>query len=147
MNMENMYTTTKFCEGLIQSIINYMNENNVNILPLEFLAKRNDYSSCEAARNFYNHGIKYFTVVNGELHVHLHYNSTGNDYENIVSEKPWPWPDTAHYSFHTQDLVILIQIAYDTIGSSHFKGRGVESYDPSDIEELEKEYENRRNEI
>ena len=145
--MENMYTTEKFCEGLIQSIINYMTENKVDVFPLEFLAKRNNYSSCEAARKFYNHGIKYFTVVNGELHVHLHYNSTGNDYENIVSEKLWPWPDNDHYTFHSTDLVALIQIAYDTIGSIYFKGRGVESYDPSDIEELEKEYEALRNEV
>lgn len=145
--MENMYTTESFCAGLIQSIINYMVENKVDVFPLEFLANRNDYSSCETARKFYNHGIKYFTVVNGELHVHLHYDSTGNDYENIVSEKYWPWPDTEHYSFHSADLVALIQIAYDTIGSTHFKGRGVESYDPSDIEELEAEYEARRNEV
>ena len=143
----NMYTTENFCKGLIQSIINYMVENKVSVFPLEFLANRNDYSSCETARTFYNHGIKYFTVVNGELHVHIHYESTNKDYEYIVSEKRWPWPDTKHYCFHSQDLVILIQIAYDTIGSSHFKGRGVESYDPSDIEELEKEYEARRNEV
>jgi len=147
MNMENMYTTTNFCEGLIQSIINYMNENKVNILPLEFLAKRNDYSSCKSARILFNSGIKYFTVVNGELHVTTHSKYTNKDYEYIVSAVRHPWPDTSHYSFHTQDLVILIQIAYDTIGSSHFKGCGVESYDPSDIDELEKEYENRRNEI
>ena len=81
MNMKNMYATESFCAGLIQSIINYMTENKVKVFPLEFLANRNDYSSCEAARKFYNHGIKYFTVVNGELHVHLHYNSTGNDYD------------------------------------------------------------------
>ena len=42
-----MYTTTKFCEGLIQSIINYMNENKVEVFPLDFLVNRNDYSSCE----------------------------------------------------------------------------------------------------
>lgn len=144
--MKNMYTTESFCAGLIQSIINYMTENKVKVFPLEFLANRNDYSSCEAARKFYNHGIKYFTVVNGELHVHLHYNSTGNDYENIVSEKPWPWPDTEHYSFHSADLVALIQIAYDTIGSTYFKGRGVESWDSDEIDELEAEYEARRNE-
>ena len=145
--MNNMYTTEKFCEGMIQSIINYMTENKVEVFPLEFLAKRNDYSSCEAARKFFEHGIKYFTVVNGELHVHLHYESTGNDYENIVSAMPWPWPDTEHYSFHSADLVTLIQIAYDTIGSSHFKGRGVESWDSDEIDELEAEYEARRNEV
>ena len=67
--------------------------------------------------------------------------------ENIVSEKHWPWPDTEHYSFHSADLVALIQIAYDTIGSSHFKGRGVESWDSDEIDELEAEYEARRNEV
>lgn len=144
--MMNMYTTEKFCEGLIQSIINYMVENNVEVFPLEFLAKRNDYSSCEAARKFFNHGIKYFTVVNGELHVCTHNEYTHKDYDYIVSANRWPWPDTAHYTFHSADLVILIQIAYDTIGSSHFNGRNVDSYDPSEIDELEAEYEARRNE-
>ena len=141
-----MYTTEKFCEGMIQSIINYMTENKVEVFPLEFLAKRNDYSSCEAARKFYNHGIKYFTVVNGELHVCTHNEYTHKDYDYIVSAMPWPWPDTAHYSFHSMDLVTLIQIAYDTIGSSYFKGRGVGSWAFDEIEDLEVEYEARRNE-
>ena len=44
--MENMYTTESFCAGLIQSIINYMTENKVDVFPLDFLANRNDYSSC-----------------------------------------------------------------------------------------------------
>jgi hypothetical protein len=145
--MENMYTAEKFCEGLIQSIINYMTENKVEVFPLEFLANRNDYSSCEAARKFYNHGIKYFTVVNGELHVCTHSEYTHKDYDYIVSATNWPWPDNAHYSFHSQDLVILIQIAYDTIGSSYFTGRGVGSWDDDEIDELEAEYEARRNEI
>ena len=141
------YTTTGFCKCLIESIINYMTENKVEVFPLEFLANRNDYSSCEAARKFFNHGIKYFTVVNGELHVHTHNEYNNKDYEYIVSEKNWPWPDTEHYSFHSQDLVVLVQIAYDTIGSSHFKGRGVDSWDDDEIEELEAEYEARRNEV
>lgn len=142
-----MYTTENFCKGLIQSIINYMVENKVDVFPLEFLAKRNDYSSCDAARKFYNHGIKYFIVVDGELHVCTHNKYTHKDYDYIVSAMPWPWPDTEHYSFHSADLVALIQIAYDTIGSSHFKGRGVGSWAFDEIDELEAEYEARRNEI
>ena len=44
-------------------------------------------------------------------------------------------------------VVNLIQIAYDTIGSTHFKGRNVETFDIDDINELENEYEARRNEV
>ena len=141
------YTTENFSKGMIQAIIGYMTENMVEVFPLDFLANRNDYRSCETARAMYNAGIRYFTVVDGELHVHIHYDSTGNDHEYIVSEKRWPWPDTIHYSFHTTDLVNLIQIAYDTIGSTHFKGKNVETFDIDDINELENEYEARRNEV
>ena len=141
------YTTENFSKGMIQAIIGYMTENRVEKFPLDFLVNRNDYRSCEAARTMYNAGIRYFTVVDGELHVHIHYDSTGNDYEYVVSEKHWPWPDTIHYSFHTSDLVNLIQIAYDTIGSIHFKEKNVETFDIDDINELENEYEARRNEV
>ena len=141
------YTTENFSKGMIQAIIGYMTENRVDVFPLDFLANRNDYRSCEAARRFYNHGVRYFTIVNGELHVHLHYDSTGNDYDNIVSEKHWPWPDNEHYCFHTADLVNLIQIAYDTIGSTHFKGKNVETFSMDEINELEAEYEAHRNEV
>ena len=46
----------------------------------------------------------------------------------------------------TEDLLALVQMAYDTIGSTYFTGRGVESYDSSEIDELEASYEARRNE-
>lgn len=151
--MENMYTTESFCAGLIQSIINYMTENKVEVFPLEFLAKRNDYSSCEAARKFFNHGYRYFTVENGELILHGTWDHLGEKYKDktfrwIITNKYYGYePETIHHNMMTEDLLALVQIAYDTIGSTHFKGRGVESWDSSEIDELEAEYEARRNEV
>ena len=147
------YTTTNFCKGLIQSIINYMNENKVEVFPLDFLANRNDYSSCEFARNFYNHGYRYFTVENGDLILHGVWDHLGEEFKGqtfkwIITEKHYGYePVTIHHSFHTSDMIALVQIAYDTIGSTHFNGRGVDSYDSSEIDELEAEYEARRNEV
>ena len=148
-----MYTTNNFCKGLIQSVINYMNENKVDVFPLDFLANRNDYHSCDMARRFYNHGYRYFTVNNGELILHgvwdrLGKEFVGKTFEWIITEKHYGYePVTIHHSMMTEDLLALVQIAYDTIGSTHFKGRGVESCDSSEIDELEAEYEARRNEI
>ena len=148
-----MYTTESFCAGLIQSIINYMTENKVEVFPLEFLAKRNDYSSCEAARKFFNHGYRYFTVENGELILHGTWDHLGEKHKGktfrwIITNKYYGYePETIHHNMMTEDLLALVQIAYDTIGSTHFKGRGVESCDSDEIDELEAEYEARRNEI
>ena len=148
-----MYTTQNFCTGLIQSVINYMVENKVDVFPLDFLANRNDYSSCENARRFYAHGYRYFTVENGELILHgvwdyLGCTHKGDTFKWIITEKYYGYePVTIHHSMMTEDLIALVQIAYDTIGSTHFKGRGVESWDSDEIDELEAEYEARRNEV
>lgn len=148
-----MYTTEGFSNGLIQSIINYMNENKVEVFPLDFLANRNDYESCKVARIFYSHGYRYFTVENGELILHGTWDHLGDKFKGktfkwIITEKHYGYePVTIHHNMMTADLLALVQIAYDTIGSTYFKGRGVESWDNSEIDELEAEYEARRNEI
>lgn len=148
-----MYTTEKFSIALIQSIINYMVENKVKVFPLDFLATRNDYPSCENARRFYEHGYRYFTVENGELVLHgvwdhLGPEFYGNEFHWIITEKHYGYePTTIHHNMLTADLVALVQIAYDTIGSSYFNGRGVDGYSKEDIDEIEAEYEARRNEV
>ena len=148
-----MYTTNSFSESLLQSVINFMTENKVKVFPLDFLANRNDYSSCDAARAFYAHGYRYFTVENGELHLHgvwdhLGENFVGSTFDWIVTNKYYGYePTTIHHNMMTEDLIALVQIAYDTIGSTHFTERGVESWDSSEIDELEASYEARRNEI
>lgn len=129
-NLSNMYTTNKFSESLIQSVINFMVENKVNVFPLDFLANRNDYSSCENARRFYAHGYRYFTVENGELHLHgvwdhLRKEFTNKTFDWIITSEYYGYePITIHHIMMTQDLVALVNIAYDTIGSTHFMGRG-----------------------
>ena len=148
-----MYTTENFCGSLIQSVINFMVENNVQEMPLEFLATRNDYHSCDMARKFYDYGFRSFTVENGELMAHgvwdrLGEKFVGEKFDWIITNKYYGYePKTIHHNMLTEDLLALVQIAYDTIGSVHFNGRGVESWDSSEIDELEAEYETRRNEI
>lgn len=125
-----MYTTNKFSEALIQSVINFMVENKVNEFPLDFLVNRNDYSSCENARRFYAHGYRYFTVENGELHLHGVWDDLGKEFVNktfdwIITSKYYGYePTTIHHNMMTQDLIALVNMAYDTIGSTHFIGRG-----------------------
>ena len=148
-----MYKTNSFSESLLQSVINFMFENKVKVFPLDFLTNRNDYSSCDAARAFYAHWYRYFTVENGELHLHgvwdhLGEKFVGRTFDWIVTNKYYGYePTTIHHNMMTEDLIALVQIAYDTIGSTHFTGRGVESWDSSEIDELEASYEARRNEI
>ena len=124
-----MWTTTNFCGSLIQSIINLMNENEVKEFSLDFLINRNDYNSCENARKFYAHGYRYFTVENGELHLHgvwdhLGEKFVGQTFDWVITEKFYGYePKTIHHNMHTQDLVALVNMAFDTIGSTHFNGR------------------------
>jgi len=147
-----MYTTDSFSENLIKAVINFMNDNKVKVFPLDFLANRNDYSSCENARKFYAHGYRYFIVENGELHLHGVFDHLGKEFVGetfdwIITNKYYGYePHTIHHNMLTEDLLALVQMAYDTIGSTHFTGRGVESYDSSEIDELEASYEARRNE-
>ena len=76
-----MYTTKNFSKGLINSVINFMKENNVEIFPLDFLVNRNDYHSCEFARAFYKHGYRYFTInKNDELVLHGVWDHLGEKY-------------------------------------------------------------------
>lgn len=153
-----MYTTSNFAQGLINSVINFMKENNVEVFPLDFLANRNDYHSCEFARIFYNHGYRYFTVnENNELVLHGVWDYLGEKYVGqtfewiIVPTQPGYEPETIHHCILAEDLIALIQIAYDTIGSVYFPipGRDVEECikELEEIEELEESYEARRNEV
>lgn len=145
--MEKYYTTTEFCRGMISAIIGYMTENEVEVFPMDFLAKRDNYGTCEAARTFYKHGWRYFKVIDGKLHLYVKYEWRDDLVDYIVDCVHHPYPDNKHYCILTEDLIMLVRIAYDTIGSIYFKGRGVESYDTTEIDELEKEYEERRNEV
>ena len=146
-----MYTTENFSENLIKSVIAYMSENKVKVFPLEFLVTRNDYHSCEFARKFWAHGYRYFTI-NGSnelvLHGvwdHLGEKFVGKTFDWIITSKHYGYePTTIHHCMATEDLLALVQIAYDTIGSTHFTGRGVESFN---IDELKSVYETWRNEI
>ena len=148
-----MYTTESFKAGLIQSVINFMVENKTKIFPLDFLANRNDYRSCEMARRFYDHGYRYFTVEGNDLILHGVWDHLGEKFKGktfkwIITTKYYGYePVTLHHNMMTEDLLALVQMAYDTIGSTHFKGRGTKSWDNAEIEELEAEYEARRNEI
>ena len=149
------YTTAKFSESLINAVINYMNENRTDVLPLTFLVNRNDYHSCDFAKIFWKNGYRYFTVnENNELVLHGVWDHLGERYKGetfewiIVPTQPGYEPKTIHHCMLTEDLLALVQIAYDTIGSPYFKGRGTKSWcDAEDIEELENEYESRRNEV
>jgi len=144
-----MYTTENFKAGLIQSVINFMVENKVDVFPLDFLANRNDYISCENARHFYSNGYRYFTVEGEDLILHGVWNDlNGKTFDWIITPKYYGYePVTIHHNMMTEDLLALVQMAYDTIGSPHFKGRGTKSWNSDEIDELEKEYEARRNEI
>lgn len=148
------YSTTNFNEALIQSIINYMTENKVEIFPLDFLAtKQDDRQTVKNAKLFVRHGWKYFTVEDGNLVLHGTWDHLGKDFLGqtfqwiIVPTTPKYEPETIHHCILTADLLALVEIAYDTIGSVHFTGKGVDSYDSEDIDELEASYEARRNEI
>ena len=148
-----MYTTESFKAGLIQSVINFMVENKTKVFPLDFLANRNDYHSCEMARRFYDHGYRYFTVEGNDLILHGVWDHLGEKFKGktfkwIITTKYYGYePVTLHHNMMTEDLLALVQMAYDTIGSTHFKGRGTKSWDNAEIEEIEAEYEARRNEI
>jgi len=122
-----MFTTNNFSTGLRQSVVNFMKENNVEVLPLDFLVNRNDYSTCETARIFWNHGYRYFTInENDELVLygvwdHLGKRFVGQTFEWIlVSAQPGYEPETIHHCMSTQDEIWLVRIAYDTIGSPYF---------------------------
>ena len=147
------YTTEKFSESLINAVINYMKENKVEVFPLSFLVNRNDYASCENARKFWKHGYRYFTIENDELILngvwdHLGKKFEGQTFKWIITSKHYGYePETIHHNMMTEDLLALVQMAYDTIGSTHFTGRGVETFSNKDIDDLEAEYEARRNEI
>ena len=148
------YTTKNFNEALIQSIINYMTENKVEVFPLDFLANDiKDRQTNNNARLFFNHGWRYFTVEDGNLILHGTWDHLGKDFLGetfhwiIVPTQPGYEPETIHHCILTEDLLALVQIVYDTIGSVHFTGRGVDSYSSEDIDELEASYEARRNEI
>lgn len=148
-----MYTTENFQAGLIQSVINFMVENKVKVFPLDFLANRNDYISCENARRFYSNGYRYFTVEGEDLVLHGVWDHLGNEFKGktfdwIITAKCYGYePVTIHHNMMIEDLLALVQMAYDTIGSPYFKGRGTKSWNSDEIDELEKEYEARRNEI
>lgn len=153
-----MWTTTNFSESLISSVINLMKENNCEVLPLEFLVNRNNYKGCEFAREFWKHGYRTFTVnENNELVLHgvwdyLGCTHKGDTFDWIITEKYYGYePKTIHHNMHTADLLALVQIAYDTIGSIYFPlpGRDVEDCieELNEINELEASYEARRNEI
>lgn len=125
-----MYTTAQFSQGLIEAVKNFMVENSTKVLPLDFLANRSDYPSCKVAKVFYEHGFRYFFVEDGKLKVHKHYTGYGMDShsEYIVDDHHHPYPDDEHICIQTADLVALVGIAYDTLGSIHFKGRGSKSW-------------------
>lgn len=144
-----MYTTANFCKGLIEAVKAYMVENGTKYLPLEFLASRSDYGSCDAAKAFYEHGFRFFFVKDDNLWLHVHYTNQGLDshVEYIVDSERHPYPDHIHYCMLTADLIALVQIAYDTLGNRDFKGRVSESWFADDIDELEASYEARRNEV
>ena len=126
----------------------------MQIFPLNFLATQNDNrQTVKNAKLFVKHGWKYFTVEDGNLVLHGTWDHLGKNFLGqtfhwiIVSTQPGYEPETIHHCILTEDLLALVQIAYDTIGSTHFKGRGVDSWDSSEIDELEAEYEARRNEV
>ena len=152
-----MWSTTKFSESLISSIINLMNENNCSEIPFEFLANRSDYQGCAPAKTFYKHGYRSLTVENGNLILNGTWDYLGDEYKGqtfnwIITEKYYGYePKTIHHNMMTEDLLALVQIAYDTIGSVYFPipGRNVEECiaDRRELTEIEKEYEARRNEV
>ena len=153
-----MWTTANFSGSLISSIVNLMKENSVEVLPLDFLANRSDYRGCAPAKIFYKHGYRYFTVnENDELVLHGVWDYLGEEYVGqtfewiIVPTQPGYEPKTIHHCMLTEDLLALVQIAYATIGSVYFPipGRDVEECiaERREIEEMEKEYEARRNEV
>lgn len=153
-----MYTTSNFSACLIQSIITFISENKVDTVPLSFLAS-NKYGFPETAKLAQLYIEKghwdYFYVKNGKLCLHKKYNGYMGfddcDYE--ISDKTVCF-DTMSEVFGnrhimnimTADLVNLVHIVYDTIGNVHFT-KGVETFDITEIDELEKEYEARRNEV
>ena len=147
-----MWTTTNFDAALITSIINLMNENNCSEIPFSFLANRDNYAGCKAAKIFYDHGYRSLTIKNGELILNGTWEDLGVDFHWIVTEKYYGYePRTIHHRPATADVLAMVQIAYDTIGSIYFPlpGRDVEEAfaERKEIEELEKSYEARRNEI
>ena len=149
------YTTNKFSQSLIDAVVNYMNENLTKVLPLSFLVNRSDYNACRFAKIFWDHGYRYFTVnENNELVLHGVWDHLGERFIGktfewiIVNTQPGYEPETIHHRMLTEDLLALVQIAYDTIGSPYFEGRGSNSWcDTEDINAIEAEYEARRNEI
>jgi hypothetical protein len=119
-----MYDTTNFGKSLIQSVINFMTENRVDIFPMDFLADRDDYPSCKAAKDFYNKGRwQYFKVIDGELHIFVKSLFSGEINEYVVDCTADAHTKDDHYFVHIADLVNLVAVAYDTIGSIHFNGR------------------------
>ena len=151
-----MYSTSSFSSSLIASIIGYMTENRCNKFPMSFLANEHYVSgTSEIARQFIKNGHwDYFFIKNGKLCLHLKYNGWFGlpdcDYEitdNRFATKSEVFGNYRIMEILTADLVNLVRVAYDTIGNIHFTGRGVETFDCSEIDELEVQYEARRKEV
>ena len=153
-----MYSTSSFASSLIASIIGYMTENRCNKFPMSFLAVEHEMpGTSEIARQFVKNGHwDYFFIKNGKLCLHMKYNGylglSDCDYEitdGIVTfdTKSEVFGNRHIMNIMTSDLVNLVRVAYDTIGNIHFTGLGVETFDCSEIDELEAEYEARRNEV
>lgn len=153
-----MYSTSSFSSSLIASIIGYMTENRCDKLPMSFLANEYEMSgTSDIARQFVKNGHwDYFFIKDGKLCLHKKYNGylglSDIDYEitagivcfDTMSEV---FGNRNIMNIHSSDLVNLVRVAYDTIGNIHFTGLGVETFDCSEIDELEAEYEARRNEV
>lgn len=153
-----MYSTSSFSSSLIASIIGYMTENRCDKFPMSFLANEHYVSgTSEIARQFIKNGNwDYFFIKNGKLCLHIKYNGylglADHDCEitdGIVTfnTKSEVFGNRHIMNIMTSDLVNLVRVAYDTIGNIHFTGRGVKTFDCSEIDELEAEYEARRNEV
>lgn len=127
-----MFSTSSFNASLINSIINFMKENNVSRFDIGFLAsgKHGFPSSSEVAKKFIDEAHwEYFFIKNDKLCLHKNYHGdlglTEYDYEitsGVVTydSKSEVFGNSRIMTIHTADLVKLVQIAYDTIGNINF---------------------------
>ena len=142
---EVWYNTDGFGEHLIEAIKEHIVNNRVKKLPFKFLLNYPQYRGHASAKVFYDNGWRYLSVKNDKLMLTWHSEYLKKDFTDIVSETYHR--ESGYYFIHTADLVRLVEVVYDTIGSSYFKGSDTIRLSSKEIDDLEQEYEERRNEV